>query len=418
MKIKGTFSATVTTQRAVEYNDYPFVVSADNTERIISAGGTTPNFNYGDAVTTRNNTSSYAIDKLITVGYPEELAPTFSALTPSIATVDAESGQSTTLTAGAATIFVDSREIRQRYDWNTVVATGAVSYVFESYRTGFLARYLLDQMNALCQASTPGDLDDPLTYSRQRFFTNPGGGDYSQNLSNIIYRNDVANYVPANAAQLLNAAAYYNITPYHKIRAAHGGTNIAGVTQSVNSTGDNAVFIDYNSAGTNPAPYVKLLPSNYASFLTTINLSAPFASLPLWARRTRTSHPSVPYDIASETYWLQPIQANSLMNIKSPSQWASLDPFCFPQFGAGNVGCSGDSFSPLFLLINGEPILYGHIWGYGGFIVSYMGLISEFQTAMNTLSDYHSQTRQTVPTVNLADTSAIGTGAVTSFSTA
>jgi hypothetical protein len=293
--------------------------------------------------------------------------------TPGICTV---SGKDVSRVAnGVCNIIIRVKDLGARRYSQDMARTGSTTVLtdVQSVQAGSLLKYLLDQRTALLSAVTP-------TAANQRSYVN-GDGSGGINTGNMLLRADISGFTPLNISPMV-FNAYRWITPRHRIFSYHTNPywgDGSSIVQSGTAYGKNIgadTGIVYHSVGTPiaSADQCKVLPSNWRNYLPSY-LNAYTFDIPLWYRRYWVGAQD-----SGEHYWMQ--AARLVDNIWA---YAPLDSQAatFAHPSNGSMGIGNDSGSPVFMGINSEAVLTGHIQGQGGRLgVNYGDFISQINAAL------------------------------------
>jgi hypothetical protein len=293
----------------------------------------------------------------------------FESATPAICTVDAL-GQVTRLADGLADIRVTVQGLGTRKFTQQLTRTGSttVKTGVQSLSAGSLLKYLHDQRSAILAASTPNA-------ANQRAYMNADGSG-GINPENMLLRTDVTGFTPLDLTPIL-FNAYRWITPKHRIFTYHTNPywgDGSSVVQSGNSYGKK-IFADTGivyEKFANISSICKLLPSNWRSYLPT--LANNLLDIPAWAHRQWVGAAA-----SGEKYWMQ------AATLKSSSALvpADVSAATFAHPTNGNMGVGGDSGTPVFVGINGQAVLIGHMsWSGGGLDREYGDKIADINAAL------------------------------------
>lgn len=301
----------------------------------------------------------------------------FSSETPSVATVNSV-GQVSYVADGTAIIKgyvagVGSKKATQVIENTTEQTNISVN----AYGNGSLRKYLSDQLNAVFNYAT-ANLGGS-TAALQRYASGTPSAALFTELAGI------AGWTPFDATieNGEDMSNYYWISPHHYIRGIGWAHNMSNYP----AYGSNLVWVGIDivvgySATAWTGRIVKFLPVGWETYLPVHPESYinPISGVPCFVRFANTYNGS--------NYWIEPVFC-SVSEVAIPTD-ADLTPYL--KTTGGIIATGGDSGSPVFAGINGDLVLLGRVWGYGGTIDWYGNYLTAASRTGGTMSTHDVRT--------------------------
>lgn len=308
-------------------------------------------------------------------------------LTPDIVDYDPVSGGVSMKVAGLAKIRIYNSFWNRIYERNMETrTTGTFEKVFVGYRTGSLAKYLMDQFNQLAF-----DLGENPSFSTMRMFTSnnldPDDPEVVRNPDIFTGDMDLSFLSVMNGTSTSHQAM--PISKRHLLTSQHSPTSgkvvwkdpegnyitrniLRGV--SINSGSGPTLYEDLRLLYLDEdlptsIPIMRFLPASYKDYLPMVS-GAP--GVPMFVKNSRSS----------STLWQDQLEIMICNRIKDKTVYLSRDPVSI--WNTPILG--GDSGAPVFMHIKGVPVVImpmAHTAG-GPMASDY---IDEIESNMNSIKD-------------------------------
>lgn len=313
----------------------------------------------------------------------------------SIATVDS-AGNVARVASGTADITVVAPPSLRKVQRVLSNSSSVVTVAWNSWVTGTLAKHIEDSISAMFAGHTPGAGDQAVLSSSSGGYSSPN---HIRNTNIFTGSLDLTSISVYGAAYGSNILPVVLISPRHVI-AGHAGTQpgypwvfkdsagnyqvrtVSSQIKIASDFGDNYVGL-LDSQITTITP-IKTLPSNWASYIPSEDHNPGVTYLPVLNKAFANG------DWIRVLGWYgTPVSSNPYPMYLQPHNRAP-----FSSWTSAVVG--GDSNGPVFVPINGNPVLL-HCMNYtfGGSF--YPSRITQIQAAMDSLLS-----GQTLGTANLA----------------
>lgn len=322
-----------------------------------------------DITYSTNSTASviteYAIDVLTSLNNPQI---TFTSLTPAVCSVNTL-GQTTHIADGQCTVKLLGKTGERQVSGTVSAGVGTAITGIMSYTAGSLRKYLYDQQIAALSGVTAGA-------TAQRAFVDGLTGAY--NTSNFI-RQARTGYTPPPLDlldELLQTSKIYITPHYYLSDGGHLEANGVGTRWVRGNT-----LLRYQAAPWTGA-LAKILPSNFATYLPSLNTSQFGFAVPIWGRLRRV------YDNdATDGYWVQPMSwSDSYLAFPVGDVRRSYQKL---QATSPPMINGGDSGSPMWMVINGTLVFVGHVayLGLMGYVSTYTSFLNSSATNLKQYID-------------------------------
>lgn len=353
---------------------------------VVTPGSTFADITYSkvDLTGVTNNCRIHVADSYLEPGH------SFNSLTPEIATVDSD-GNVTRVSNGLAEIIVSTpRAGAKRFTRTMSTGSSSTTAQFEAFGAGSLGAHCVAQIKAMIAGKTPGSATQRYWSSNSGGVASPSG---SRNAVNFAAGIDLSGMSMCMTGRDTEKFPVMLISSRHAITARHvcpsAGTVVVfqradGSFQSVTIaavhhfyTADLSV-VYFSSDVTGITPF-KTMPFNFAGTYAPSLIGGPAPYIP------HAEWPALQKNVwnpagQSESWLAVSNCTNADVNYAhnvSPAD-ADLRPWY-------NWVRGGDSGSPQFFVVNGEPILMTcHSTASISFSIAYS--TAEINTAMNTLA--------------------------------
>jgi hypothetical protein len=306
---------------------------------------------------------------------------TAANLTPDIVQFNNDSGRLTRIADGRARFRISAPGTERIVSF-PVVRQGAQSIAFSNFVTGSLARACSDAVAALIDGKTPGtstqNIFSSADFSTPAFTRNTNLFTGSLNLTCIPaahITNDVIRPYIVGCLVAPDILISANHAPYDNTHyfVTNDNVVISRDVSAAQQVGDTDIRVQkLSSSLPNTISYVKVLPANYADYLPHYENGIPL----VWRNQLNQmmlaqtafvpGHATIPTGDFSS--WYTPADGSAV----SPSQVAVVN----------------DSGSPVFAIINNEPVLLWtwHIPTEGPFIANYISEINDIIDSLGSSS--------------------------------
>lgn len=337
----------------------------------------------------QNNCRIHVSDSYLAPGH------SFRSMTPDIATVDAE-GNVAMVSAGLAEIIVSTpRAGAKRYTRQMSASSSSQFARFVAFEAGSLGAHCVAQVKALLSGKSPGS-------ATQRYWSTNSGGVAApngvRNAANFAASVDLSGVSMCMTGRANEQFPVMLVSPRHAITARHVvpavGADVVfqradASYQTVTITAVTHLTVDlsvvyFGAAVTGIAPF-SIMPPNFTAEYAPSMLGGgapyyPGGELPTLQKTVWNAAGSAEswLSVGNITYYPPDGSSAAVQHNARVPQDAEFVPWYNPLRG-------GDSGSPQFLLINGEPVLLlSHSSATGS--PSLTGQSTAINTAMNALA--------------------------------
>lgn len=346
---------------------------------VVTSSGSTQQSTIKDANFLITETATVRRDLQINASATPPMEVSFESLSPAVATVN-QQGYVQTVSSGTVGVLIKAGSVRKRVDHTAGTDGGQIAEIFQSYTAGTFGQLANTEMDGYAVAG--GDLQ---VFSLKDN-TTPA---YTRN-SNCWINADLTCW-PVWNSQHGNRFSGCLISPRHIVLAKHcgvvNGTTMRFVSQNntiVERTVSNRIDVGtydlqiaaLNSDVPESISFAKVFPADWSDVFT-------FADIPLIGGNRLTE-----IVVRSAASFFSNVNSRGVIHSVSNN---SLRLAYTKNF------VSGDSGSPVFCLVDNQPVLIGTHFFAGGcpFVSAY---ISEVNAAMTTLGGGYQLT-----TVDLSD---------------
>lgn len=296
-----------------------------------------------------------------------------SSQTAGTCSINQTSRQVSYVAGGLCTIHCSIPGLGTRKIEQTMVQIGGATTrtSVQSLAAGSLLKHLTDSANALCAATTPGVSQRWFETAQSDADLKDSFGLYTRNASMFLYRSDVAGWTPPSVAELEKLMIDRWISPNHKILPIGRTHGLLVDSATIKLVGDD-YRIQYVPGNTGAGKVIKLLPSNWASYLPQVN---NLARIPFWTlRKNRADSTDRWYIEARDMSVVSLLGLTGQQDQAGYGQIASSPRSAFQYADyLNNLWTGGDSGSFIFVIINGTPVLIGEVGENGGHHCDFFG---------------------------------------------